>query len=554
MYSSTASDPAFIPGTVLLVDGWCPPSPLRPPPITSPLIQCLPDNHQQSIRHGSGKHTEIVLIPPPSQDPNDPLNWSPARKRLHLAILCTYTFVVNGLVNFYGVAYDGIAPDLHTTYDGLNTGQVRLPRLLHGAAFWQPVAMKMGHRPVYLLGCIVALIGSVIGAVQTNWGVWVTFNVLWGLGCGPKEGLPQISLQDTYFAHETGSRVGYWALSYSAGAFVVPLVAGYVYVDLSWRWCFWLTAIGFLTQHRQGIMTILLFFGLEETLYPRTYDATFNITPERDPPETRSTSMAPAIRMKCYWETHPLHSWGTNPHETWSDLFLRPFQLAQFPPILWAGLFTGISTCWWAAIFTTESQFFTGPPYHWTGQQVGLTNASALIGSLLGTIFAGNMGDWFVIQQAKRNHGIREPETRLILLAATAILTSGGLVMYGKGVEAGVHWTCPVVGMGLMAFGFTGSSIIGETYVLDSYRAVATESLVLINVCRNLIGMGFVFGVQPWLVAEGYGNAYFQMMAMGLIAHGTVVPMMVWGKQMRGWTARRYLEMVEQRGMPREFA
>ena len=34
--------------------------------------------------------------------------------------------------------------------------------------------------------------------------------------------------------------------------------------------------------------------------------------------------------------------------------------------------------------------------------------------------------------------------------------------MYGKGIDMGLPWTCPVFGMGLMAFGFTGSSIIGE--------------------------------------------------------------------------------------------
>jgi MFS family permease len=108
------------------------------------------------------------------------------------------------------------------------------------------------------------------------------------------------------------------------------------------------------------------------------------------------------------------------------------------------------------------AEFFTGPPYLWSGEKVGLTNAAALIGSILGTMLAGNVSDWFIIVAARRNKGIREPEHRLILLAVTAIITSGGLVMYGKGVEVGLHWICPVFGMGLMAFGFTASSIIGE--------------------------------------------------------------------------------------------
>ncbi|KAE8347025.1 hypothetical protein BDV24DRAFT_147148 [Aspergillus arachidicola] len=533
--ASDTTQPPFVPGTVLLVD----------------------DTHEQSTKHATGKHTKIVLIPPPSDDPNDPLNWSPTRKKQHLILLCIYTFFMNGLINFYGVAYNGLAPDLNTTFDGLNTGSAILFLFSGvGAAFWQPVAMKIGRRPVYIMGLLIAMVGSIIGAVQTNWGVWVTFNVFWGLGCGPKEGLPQISLQDTYFAHQMGSKVGYWALSYSAGAFVVPLVAGYVYVELSWRWCFWFTAIGFAT------MALVLFFGLEETLYPRSYNTQATLSSELNVESPSGKSCGPSktgyvgntIKRKSYWQTHPLHSWGVNPHETWRDLFLRPYQLAFFPPVLWAGIFTGVSICWWAAIFTTESQFFTGPPYLWSGEKVGLTNAAALIGSILGTVFAGNVSDWFIIIAARRNNGIREPEHRLILLALTAVITSGGLVMYGKGVEVGLHWICPVFGMGLMAFGFTASSIIGETYILDSYRAVAPASLVLINIFRNLIGMTFVFAVQPWLIHSGYGNAYIQMMAMGLIAHLTVIPMMIWGKRLRALTAERYLHMVEASGISREFA
>lgn len=66
--------------------------------------------------------------------------------------------------------------------------------------------------------------------------------------------------------------------------------------------------------------------------------------------------------------------------------------------------------------------------------------------------------------------------------------------------------------------------------------------------------MAFVFAGQPWLLHSGIGNAYLQMMAMGLIAHLSVVPMMIWGKALRAMTAQRYLRMVEERGMPREFA
>jgi len=38
------------------------------------------------VRHAGGGEGDIVLDPAPSDDPNDPLNWSPQRKRL--ALIC----------------------------------------------------------------------------------------------------------------------------------------------------------------------------------------------------------------------------------------------------------------------------------------------------------------------------------------------------------------------------------------------------------------------------------------------------------------------------------
>lgn len=62
--TTTDMDESQIPGTVQLVD----------------LAQTA------AARHASGSH-DIILVPTPSKDPNDPLNWSASRKRLHLVCL-----------------------------------------------------------------------------------------------------------------------------------------------------------------------------------------------------------------------------------------------------------------------------------------------------------------------------------------------------------------------------------------------------------------------------------------------------------------------------------
>lgn len=32
------------------------------------------------LKHGTGRNAHIVLVPQPSEDPNDPLNWSRTKK------------------------------------------------------------------------------------------------------------------------------------------------------------------------------------------------------------------------------------------------------------------------------------------------------------------------------------------------------------------------------------------------------------------------------------------------------------------------------------------
>lgn len=47
------------------------------------------------LKHGTGKDSHIVLSPQPSDDPDDPLNWSKFQKGLTMSILAMGT-MING--------------------------------------------------------------------------------------------------------------------------------------------------------------------------------------------------------------------------------------------------------------------------------------------------------------------------------------------------------------------------------------------------------------------------------------------------------------------------
>ena len=41
-------------------------------------------------KHAKGGLSDVVLVPAPSNDPDDPLNWSPMRKMLSTISMCVY--------------------------------------------------------------------------------------------------------------------------------------------------------------------------------------------------------------------------------------------------------------------------------------------------------------------------------------------------------------------------------------------------------------------------------------------------------------------------------
>lgn len=54
-------------------------------------VQLVDLDEHLATRHARG-HKDIILVPTPSEDPDDPLNWSPGRKRL--ALICILACVI----------------------------------------------------------------------------------------------------------------------------------------------------------------------------------------------------------------------------------------------------------------------------------------------------------------------------------------------------------------------------------------------------------------------------------------------------------------------------
>lgn len=126
-----------------------------------------------------------------------------------------------------------------------------------------------------------------------------------------------------------------------------------------------------------------------------------NISPTTDTFSTPASEETPHTWMR---EILP-YSGYVNHVPFWNTL-LRPFAMLGSPPVIWATLLFTTCISWLVGISIILSQIFSAPPYNFSIIEVGCTNLSSFVASLLGTLTAGPLIDGIVRKMSLRNGGI----------------------------------------------------------------------------------------------------------------------------------------------------
>jgi MFS family permease len=309
---------------------------------------------------------EIVLVPKPSNHPDDPLNWSKWRKLLHVFNVYLYTFTVGvGATCTYSYLTD-ISANTGITLTQLNLGTGFIFLLAGwGNLIWQPLALSYGRRPMYLLSLLALAAVTEGTAWVDNFPQWAAVRILYGFLVAPVEALPEISIPDTYFAHERGAYIGVYSLVLSGSNFVAPLIAGFMNQAVGWRW----------VQHWAALLLlfnfILSFFTLEESMYFRdtveaetSHETTSNpiatgVYADTDGSDEKSATPTKQRTMEAVGDSEVVPKRKTyrqklaffsKSHFTFQQVFRTSWRpmliLARFPTIAWAGVQYGFTNAW----------------------------------------------------------------------------------------------------------------------------------------------------------------------------------------------------------------
>lgn len=394
---------------------------------------------------------QLVLFPTPSADPNDPLNWSTARKILNYTLVSFFVLWTFVQLDVGFTAWGPMMTELGFSVDILNAGSaVVWAGLAIGCFFFIPLVHKYGRRPIYLFSTALQLASCIWQAQTYSVGSFIGSNLISGLGGAVSEVIAQITVADLFFVHQHGTMNEWFVIFQSTGTFLGPVASGYIVDSQGWRWMWWWCAIFF------AVTLLCVIFLFEESKFVPVLDGqgialALQVNPskfaedskDKPPRDSRNVLEAtgsvasrvatnPEIKLKTYLQRMAL---VTPTNESLIPHFWQPIvTLFTFPAVSYAAITYGSTLAWFAIMTSLQATYMVIPPYNFDPTGIGLMNIAPFIGAVLGFPVGGYLNDKSILWLSKKNGGIYEPEMRLWLALPVVVFGPASILIFGLGL------------------------------------------------------------------------------------------------------------------------
>lgn len=436
-------------------------------------------------------------------------------------------------------------PDLQEqfgiTYSQVNwTVAVPALGLAVGPLVWSSLADIYGRRLVFIIGSLMSF-GATIGAAKaSDYGGYMAARFFQGLGVSPAATVGLATINDMFFEHERGQKVGIWVLAIDSGLFMGPLFGGFLNV-VGAAWIQWFTAILF------GTLLVLELAFMPETLYPRsrmlreapllTSQAPDATDLEKIGNRRKSDTVAsdlPRTKKLPFINVKPVP--GLKHPKPW-DSIIRYILTFQFLAVVMAVLGYCFLWYWWVLSVIT---MLPAAYLDYTPLIQGLLFIGLLLGTLLAEVLVGGrLSDMIVSRLAKKNGGVRLPEMRLWLAYPAGLLTAIGLIVWGISVDKAYHWIVGQIALFLFGAGIQVGNTVVCSYIVDAYPLQSMSVIVFYTVSLNLSAFidpvsrpcaGHVlrltilqFFIAPWQASSGWTWCFA---AQGIIVFFGALPLL----------------------------
>ncbi|KAF3403702.1 hypothetical protein F1880_009680 [Penicillium rolfsii] len=480
-----------------------------------------------SLKHARGSNGRILLNPQPDDNPNNPLNFSQAKKITMMGVTSFGVVIFGGtLPSMLNAGLVPIAQDLDTTV--AKVVQANGYQLLVVAAMVLVVnafARKWGKQPVFLFSSLIGVIGSIVGSTATSYEQLLAARVIQGFSSSAYESLCLAMVHDLFFVHERGLYTAIVSFLLGGVSNFSAVICGPITANLGWRYLFhFLIAFG-------GLQVILQFLLVPETQYcapdelPQVPLAgkTEGADVKAETVEDVGLAQSDLLSQESFIQRLALWS-GPYSSQNFFLLLVSPLFACMNLAVLWVILVSGYFLSIYVATAFLLSPILSAPPYFLTASGVGYMSLGPFLGGLIAATIAGLANDPIARLCAHRNNGVYEPEYRLII-GCLAIATIPGFVGFGHVVETHQSLYLAAFLHGLGLFGIMFALISTANYALDSFGEMSNEIFLCSMAVKNLIIFSYSYFVNDWALRVGPAEV---MWILCTIAGGLFLTFPLW--------------------------
>ncbi|KAK0613214.1 major facilitator superfamily domain-containing protein [Immersiella caudata] len=466
---------------------------------------------ETGVKVAKDGHTR--LIPQPSEDPNDPLNWSWGKKHLILFIISWASFLPD-----YGSATGAVtllpqAVEWNTTPDTVNHSQAGNVFMLGaGGVVVVLLSAYFGRMPIVFWFLLASTATAAWCAGATSLDSFTAARILNGFTSTVSQAGGLMFIQDIFFFHERARKINIWSSFIIISPYAGPLLTAFMLDSQKWPIPFWV-------YFAMNVLALFLVIGwLQETYYDRTI-------PVADQP-ARGSRIGRLIGTAQFKSRHL--------RNTFKQACWRTVSVLIKPIILISCFFYAFTFAWAVGINTTLSIFVT-PLYGFGPKQIGFFYFTPIVAVILGEVIGHWLHDAVANYYIRTHKGHFEPEVRLRVIYLALPLVIVGLVLFGQAMEDAWHFMATAVVWGLYVFGMMITTVALNSYCLDAYPEASGEVCAWLNFSRTVGGFIISYFQVRWAEAQGTKLSFGIQGAVCAAAVLLIVALQIWGKRLRVW-------------------
>lgn len=428
---------------------------------------------------------QIVWVEFEPNDPENPFNFSRARKWIITLLAVFFTAEVAATASAYVPGIAGMERDLNVTNHELSLLGIAiyplgfsLPPLVLA-----PLSEVFGRNTVYLVChfCYTILFLGI--GFADNISTVLICRFLQGAVGSTGSTMVGGTIADIWSSKDRGQPMALFATAAIFGTGIGPVFAGWIEQNpsLGWRWI----------QHVQAIYTaagfVVLVVFLRETRGSILLTRRARRLRKTTPPESKIVYRSRAEQDTASVSILIKHS------------LTRPLIFLVSEPIV-TSFSLWIAFVWGFMYMLLSSIGLVCELHGYTPGQTGLVFLSIVAAAVIGNIT--NPIQEFLY---RRHYPTRGPEARLFLACVGAVLFPIGCFIYGWTSYAHVSIAGPIIGVTILMTSVYHIYLSCFNFLADSYLTYASSALAAQSFARNLFGFAF-----PLFAEKMYRNLGYQ--------------------------------------------